>query len=95
MLNASSITGNRRRLFHLKQNSTAASAEPGKNGLELRCSDAVVALVVTVIVVQFTRLVPGVTVVGEKPQETPAEQLNDTAELKPATGATVTWIPTL
>jgi len=70
----------RLRLFHPMQHNAAASIEPGKTGLEVRCKEAVVAVVVTVIVVQFTKLVPGVTVCGENVHDTPAEQLNETFE---------------
>jgi hypothetical protein len=81
-----------RRFFQPKQHNTTASAELGKNGLELRERAAAAVDTAMVSVVEATAP-DGVTVAGAKLHEVPAgnpEQLNETEEAKPFCGATKT-----
>lgn len=79
-----------RRCLHPRKQSAAASAAPGKRGLELGRTAALVAVVVTVSVVEAAAP-DGVTVAGEKLQVAPVgspEQVNETADAKPFCGVT-------
>lgn len=87
----------RRRFFRPKRQNITASAEPGKSRLRPRSTVAVAAEVETVSIVEIA--VPtGVTVDGEKLHDAPVgspEQLNETAELNPFSGATEIDVATL
>ena len=77
-----------RRFFRPKQQNTTASAELGKDGLELRGRAAVAVDAAMVSVVEATAP-DGVKVPGAKLHEVPAgnpEQLNETAEANPFCG---------
>lgn len=77
-----------RRFFRPKQQNTTASAELGKDGLELRGRAALAVDAVMVSVVEATAP-DGVRVSGAKLHEVPAgspEQLKETTEAKPFCG---------
>lgn len=87
-----------RRFFQPSKQSAAASVAPGKSGLELGRTAAVVADVVTVSVVVAAAVPFGVTVAGEKLHDAPVgspEQVNETAVSKPFCGVTDTVVWTL
>lgn len=80
-----------RRFFQPRKQNATASVAPGRNGLELRRTAAVVADVLIVSVVVEAPLPEGVTVAGEKLHDAPVgspEQVNETAEVKPFCGVT-------
>lgn len=79
-----------RRLFRPKQQSTNASADPGKDAFELRGRAALAVGAVTVSVVEANEP-DGVRVAGANLHAAPAgspEQRNETAEVKPFCGIT-------